>query len=113
MDSTYIWSVIFVTGIVTYIPRLLPFVLLSKTTLPEWFKVWLRFVPTSVFGAMIFSEIFVRSNGLNLAINNISLLASLFVFAVAMKTKSLGISIGTGFAAFWLLQNQSFINVSF
>ena len=113
MEASYVWTCIILMGLVTYIPRLLPFLLLSNATLPDWFTLWLKFVPTSIFGAMIFSEIFVRDNGLNLAFNNIYLLSSLVAFAVAMKTKSLGITIATGFVVFWLLQNQTFIGVCF
>ena len=113
MDANYVWSCIFLMGAVTYIPRLLPFLILSSATLPEWFTLWLKFVPTSIFGAMIFSEVFVRDNGLNLAWNNISLLASLVVFTIAIKTKSLGLTIGIGSIVFWFLQNQTFINVCF
>lgn len=113
MEAAYVWSCIFLMGAVTYLPRLLPFVLLSNISLPGLFTVWLKFVPTSIFGAMIFSEIFVRDSGLNLSFSNIYLLASLPVFAVAMKTKSLGVTIGTGFMVFWLLQNQSLVDLSF
>ena len=74
MEKSYIWGMIIFTGVVTYIPRLMPFLLLSKATMPEWFKIWLSYVPTCIFGSMIFSEIFVRENGLNLSFDNIYLL---------------------------------------
>ena len=113
MDFTYIWPCILAMGIVTYIPRLLPLLLLSKLQLPKWFSVWLKYVPTTVFGALIFSEIFVREQGLNLQINNAYLLASLGSFAIALKTKSLAMTIAAGMLFFWLLQKQEFFPVSF
>lgn len=113
MDSTYVWLSILAMGIVTYIPRLVPLLLLSKLQLPKWFSLWLKYVPTTVFGALIFSEIFVREQDLNLQINNAYLIASLGSFFVAMKTKSLAFTIAAGMLFFWLLQKQEFFSVSF
>ena len=113
MEKSYIWGIIVLTGVVTYIPRLMPFLLLSKKAMPDWFKIWLSYVPTCIFGSMIFSEIFVRENGVNLSFNNIYLLSSILVFAISIKTKSLGATIAAGFIIFWLLQKQSFLQMSF
>lgn len=113
MEKSYIWGIIISAWLVTYISRITPFLLLSKAVLPEWFKVWLTYVPTCIFGSMIFSEIFVREHGANLSLNNIYLLSSVLVFAVSIKTKSLGATIAAGFVVFWLLQKQTFLPVSF
>lgn len=113
MNSSYIWLTIILMGLVTYLPRVLPLLLLKNYKLPKWFELWLKFVPTTIFSALIFSEIFVRENSLNLNFNNISLIASLAVFAIALKTKSLAITILSGMILFWLLQNQSFLVLSF
>ncbi len=113
MSLIDIWLSIILMGVVTYIPRLLPLLLLSRLQLPEWFQLWLKYVPTTIFGALIFSEVFVREDGLNLALNNIYLLASIGVFGIAVRTKSLALSIACGGVLFWLLQNQSYFAVSF
>ncbi len=113
MDASYVWSIIVFTGVVTYFSRVTPFFVLSRLNLPQWFSVWLRYVPTAVFGAMIFSEVFVRSDGLNLKLNNISLIAALLVYVVSIKTKSLALSIATGLFIYWVLQNQTFLQLSF
>ncbi len=113
MNPYYVWLTIILMGLVTYLPRVLPLLLLTNYKLPKWFEVWLKFVPTTIFGALIFSEIFVRDDSPNLNLNNIYLIASLLVFAIALKTKSLAISILSGMLIFWLLQNQSYFAVSF
>ncbi len=113
MNAYYIWLTIVLMGIVTYLPRVIPLLLLTNYKLPKWFELWLKFVPTTIFGALIFSEIFVRENSLNLNLNNISLLASVVVFIIALKTKSLAITILSGMILFWLLQNQNYFAVSF
>lgn len=88
--------------IVSYIPRALPPFILAKTKLSPVVERWLKYVPTSVFGALVFSEIFIDGNQLNLNLHNVNLIVSLIVLGVAVKTKSLGKCIGTGMVVYWL-----------
>jgi branched-subunit amino acid transport protein len=113
MTEQYVWTVILLSGAVTYLPRLLPLAFFSNASLPGWFVLWLKYVPSCIFGAMIFSEIFVRSDRLNLSLGNIYLLSSAGVFLVALKTKSLSLSIASGLLLFWLLKTQTLFVLSF
>lgn len=113
MDIAYIWLSILAMGLVTYIPRLVPLLLLSKVRLPRWFSIWLKYVPTTVFASLIFSEIFVREHGLNLQLSNVYLLSSVASFLVAIKTKSLALTIAFGILLFWILQKQMLFSISF
>lgn len=108
MSSSQIWLTIVLMGIVTYLPRLLPLLFLSRAQLPQWLMLWLKYVPTSIFGALIFSEIFVRDGELFFSLNNPYLWASLLAFMVALKTKSLPGTIGVGCLAFWVLHTYWF-----
>lgn len=92
--------------LVSYIPRVLPPFILSKRKLSPFIERWLRYVPTAVFGALIFSEIFIEGEQLNFSLNNISFLASVVVFLVAIKTKSLGKCVATGMFVFWVLEKN-------
>ena len=97
---------IFGMSVVSYIPRVLPPLFLSNRKIPRSVENWLKFVPTSVFGALVFSEIFVRPGyTFDFSMGNIALWASLIVTAVACKTRSIGASIVSGLASFWLLQH--------
>jgi branched-subunit amino acid transport protein len=113
MTEQYVWAVIFLAGAVTFLPRFLPLALLANASLPSWFVLWLKYVPSCVFGAMIFAEIFVRADHLNLSLGTIYLISSAGVSLVAFKTKSLPLSIASGLLLFWLLQNQTFLVLSF
>ncbi|SFG66083.1 Branched-chain amino acid transport protein [Desulfotomaculum arcticum] len=44
-------------GVVTYIPRMLPMVLLQNIQLPPFWKRFLRYIPYSAIGALIFPGI--------------------------------------------------------
>ena len=91
-------------AIVTYIPRITPALLFSGRELPPVIERWLGFVPTAVFGALIFSDVFISGDGsLNFAWRNVNLLTSLVVLPVAAKTKSLAWSIVVGLSTYYAL----------
>ena len=76
------------SALVTFLPRVLPLMVLSRTELPEWGIRWLNYVPISVMAALVGQELFVQDRQFSL-INNVELLAAIPTVLVAMKTKSL------------------------
>ena len=74
MSTAELYLCIFGMFVVSYIPRALPFVVLGNRPMPKFFERWLTYVPTSVFGALIFSSVFLDSNGVNFGLDNISML---------------------------------------
>ncbi|WP_379127171.1 AzlD domain-containing protein [Paenibacillus sp. sgz500958] len=76
-------------ALVTFIPRVLPLMLLSRINIPEWGMRWLSYVPISVMAALIAQELFIRDGQLSLTSNVPELLAALPTFFVAIKTRSL------------------------
>ncbi|NMD70896.1 AzlD domain-containing protein [Bacillus sp. DNRA2] len=56
MNSTIFWMIIGM-GVVTYIPRMLPFVLFKGKQLPPFIQGVLRNVPYATLGALIFPGI--------------------------------------------------------
>ncbi|MDQ0153794.1 AzlD domain-containing protein [Robertmurraya andreesenii] len=57
MTSEMVWMIIGM-GVVTYIPRMLPFVLFRGKELPEFLQGILKNVPYATLGALIFPGIF-------------------------------------------------------
>lgn len=49
-------------AVVTYLPRLLPMLLLSTDKLPPFFKRFFDFIPYAVLTALIFPEILYSTN---------------------------------------------------
>ena len=41
-------------AIVTYLPRLIPALVLDRVNFPEWFRKWLENIPYAALGALIF-----------------------------------------------------------
>jgi branched-subunit amino acid transport protein len=104
MSKQEIFITIFLMGVVTYLPRLLPMLLLSNKELPRWFGVWLKYVPTAIFGSLIFSEIFVQGDQLFFSFSSPQLLASAIAFFVAIRSGSIPFTVGAGAVSFWMIQ---------
>lgn len=91
-------------AIVTFIPRVLPMLVLSNRSVPDKISKWMSFIPVSIFAALIFSDIFFWEGQFNVdPINNIKLIPSVIVFFVAYKTKSLLWSMVLGITAITLM----------
>jgi len=83
-----VFLIIFGSALVTFLPRVLPLMVLSRMELPEWAIRWLNYVPISVMAALVGQELFVQDGRFSL-LNNVELLAAIPTVLVAMRTKSL------------------------
>ncbi len=94
------WILISGMAIVTYLPRMLPMLVLSKRTIPEKLAKWMSFIPVSIFSALIFSDIFFWAGSLNGdPFTNLKLIPSILTAAIAYYTKSLLWSMVAGVAS--------------
>jgi len=103
LSNFNIYMLIIGIAIFTYIPRSLPIIYLSKKELPQWLKDWMKFIPSGVFAALILPSILIQDGSLNIGFTNIKLIASILVFLIAVKRKSLGLSIAVGVSAISIL----------
>lgn len=103
MDS-HILNIIVGMGLVTYLPRMLPLVGLSKVELPPLLLRWLKYIPAAVMASLLVPSILMPEGELYLGLNNLYLLAALPTFAVALKTRSLGLTVLAGMLAVVILQ---------
>ncbi|PRR83852.1 AzlD domain-containing protein [Clostridium vincentii] len=103
LSNLNIYLLIIGIAIVTYIPRCLPILYLSKKDLPNWLKDWMKFIPSGVFAALILPSVLIQDGRLNLGFTNINLITSILVVIIAVKKKSLGLSIAVGVFSITLL----------
>lgn len=74
---------------VTYLPRMLPLVVLSRFRLPPLLLRWLSFVPVTVLAALLAKELLISESKLVLPPENLYLIAAVPTFVVAFRTRSL------------------------
>ncbi|SCZ10099.1 AzlD domain-containing protein [Alkaliphilus peptidifermentans] len=93
---------IFGMALVTYIPRLLPFLIVSKSKLPDGLRQFLTFIPYTALGALIIPGVFNSIPELPLA----AIMAILFATIYAWKKGGIIVpvlgSIGVAFAVLYL-----------
>lgn len=91
-------------ALVTFLPRVLPLMLLSRIALPEWGVRWLSHVPISVMAALVGQELFLREGKWAPLSSNVELLAAIPTFLVAIKTRSLLGTVVAGIVSIMLLR---------
>ena len=88
-------------GAVTYLPRMLPLVLLSRRALPGWFAEWLELIPVAILSALIAPTLFAHSDPRLFTLGKMELLAALPTLLCALKTRSLAGTVVVGMFCYW------------
>jgi branched-subunit amino acid transport protein len=96
-----------VAGLVTFLTRLSFIALLGRVEMPPLLGRALRFVPAAVLSAIIFPELVVHEGALDLSFSNPRLVAGLVAALLALRTRSVALTIFGGMAALWLVQALS------
>ena len=100
----YILLVILGSALVTFIPRVLPLVFLSKIKIPEWGEKWLNQIPVAVMSALLAQELLTTDCKVLVFDNVIKLLAALPAFLIAIKTKNLLLTVVVGIFSMMFLR---------
>lgn len=96
---------IFFASLVTYLPRLLPVLFLSRRSLPRAVVLWLSYVPVAVLAALLAPALFAPSGSVNLALTeNPAFWVSIPVFAIAYFTRNLFATVLSGMVIIALLR---------
>lgn len=96
MDQSLVFLTIIGMGLVTYLPRLLPMLLLSGRNLAPWISRWLAFVPATVLSALLAPGLVCPEGQLEVSLDNLFLMAALPTFFVAWRFKSFFGTVATG-----------------
>lgn len=99
-----IWLVMILGGLITFTIRFVLIYLFGRFEVPETMRKALHYVPPAVLSAIIFPELFIREDVLNLSLDNYRMLAGLVAILVAWFSKNTLITILAGMAALFLLQ---------
>jgi branched-subunit amino acid transport protein len=99
-----IWLIIIGMGIITYLIRLTPILLLERVGMRPELQQALKFVPAAVLSAIIFPEVVMPGGALDMSLGNERLLAGLIAAMVAWRTKNVLVTIGVGMVVMWILQ---------
>lgn len=98
------WLLILAIGAATYATRLSFVMFFGKREMPAWLLRILRFVPMAVLSAIIWPQLFLSNNVLNLSAGNPRWLAGLLAGIIAWRTRNVLLTIVVGMLALWILQ---------
>ena len=88
-------------GAVTYLPRWIPFVLLSGRQLPQWLIDWLDLIPVAILAALLIPELLIMGDPRQLQLFQPKLIVAIPTLLFAFKTRSLGGTVIVGMILFW------------
>ena len=91
-------------GAVTYLPRMLPLVALSRRRLPVWFSEWLELIPAAILSALLAPTLFTSAAPRTLCLGKPELLAAVPTLLFALKTRSLAGTVIVGMVCYWGLK---------
>jgi len=99
----YLWLLLGM-GIVTYLPRVLPLVLLAERNLPQGFRDWLSLIPVAILAALLAPGLLIDSSTQTLSFGKPELIAAIPTLFLALRTRSLGTPVIFGMGFYWLIK---------
>ncbi len=104
-NNLYHIIVIIFAAFAAFIPRYFPILFFSTWKIPEWFNEWMKYVPVSLFTALIVKNVFVTTAGYHFVpFGHVDqIVAAVIVMVIAYFTRSMSISVISGLVAVWLL----------
>ena len=97
------WALIIYCGLITYLTRFTMISLIKKEMFNERIREILSFVPSAIFPAIIFPEIFINDVGLFQIDDNPKIIAAIIAVLIGIFSRSIIATIFSGLASFWLL----------
>lgn len=95
--SVHMLIIIVICGLVTWLTRIIPFIVISKVQLSEQVVKWLSFIPITLFTALIIDGVIEQQSGsFGYSLNIPFLVTIIPTVIVALVTRSLTITIVSG-----------------
>ena len=104
MVSTEYLAVILGMGLVTFLPRWLPLIYLTKRSLPSWLVEWLDFIPAAILSAILLPALVIDNTTRSVDLSRPEFLVAIPTLLFAIVTKSLGGTVIVGMVLFGLAE---------
>jgi len=101
LDQEYIFLLIGM-GLVTYLPRLIPLLVLASYKLPKWLLEGLDLIPVAILSAILLPLLLTAGETGQIYLLSPELLVAIPTFLFALKTRSISGTIVLGMLLFWL-----------
>lgn len=95
------WFIVLTVGSLTYLKRASFVLLLSNWQMPKWMTKSLRYVPVTIFPALIAPLFFMTDGQMDIALTNPKIMSGLVALLVAWRFKDLLLTIIVGMLVLW------------
>ncbi|MEM7334620.1 MAG: AzlD domain-containing protein [Chloroflexota bacterium] len=95
------WILVLMIGSFTYLKRASFIIFLSDWEMPKWMRKSLRFVPVTIFPALVSPLIFMTDGQIDITPTNVKILSALITLIVASRFGNLLLSILVGMMILW------------
>ncbi len=103
-SSTQHFWLIILCFFVAFGPRFIPLSFFRTRKIPLWFNEWMRYVPVSLFTALVCKDLFIDDNfNISVVGKAPELVAALLVIGIAYWTRSMAISVIAGLVVVFTL----------
>ena len=100
----YLWLLLGM-GIVTYLPRVLPLLVLAQRNLPQGLLDWLGLIPVAILSALLAPGLLVSGAQRSLDLGKPEFFTAIPTLLLALRTRSLGIPVIFGMSFYWLIKH--------
>ena len=97
------WLSIIIAGILTYFTRMTMIALVSRDMLGNKIKAVLAYVPSAVFPAIIFPEIFINDYGTFIEMNDPKIFGAMVAIVVGYFSRNVIATILSGLISYWII----------
>ncbi|MBL8519937.1 MAG: AzlD domain-containing protein [Betaproteobacteria bacterium] len=104
MNGWGLWMTVVVCGVVTLLIRAAFIVLPPGVQLPRWASNALMFVGAAVLPALVVPAVLFQDLAPGQGFNTLRVIAALLAMGVAVVTKNVFATLGSGMGALWILQ---------
>lgn len=103
MISTQMTLLLLGCALVTWIPRVLPFIFVRRMALPDVVMRWLAYIPICILSALVITNLFITSGSI-VTVHWHVFFAFLPTLFIAIWTKSLSITVLVGIVSMALIR---------
>ena len=103
-SDLWLLLVILACGVVTWLPRILPFIFSKKMTFSPFWKKFMSYIPTCILTALLAQSVLIINEGSFASINYENLIVAIPTVLVAFITKSLMWTVLFGIIAMTLVR---------
>lgn len=110
MDSVNTWNttqhfwLIVLSFFVAFAPRWIPIKIFTRRKIPEWFNEWMKFIPVSLFTALVVKDLFITATYQLDPMSHLpELISAVLVGLIAYYTRSMAMSVILGLISVFLL----------